>query len=186
MGLSKGGCAGIDAVINELQRDLFLELTAKFGWRDYQSYYRVNRNRKGSDLIPEIYTGNGNYREVLFDDKCAVSSFFLVDLSRTYDPKKFVWAQDMSMIFQANLEKLFPDIKDYRPDEEMIDNIRLAIKKKFWGPRLKAVYTGIDKCYEGLKISGDRKYMDDMGKFAVCRFDFGMIYTDTIKTQPIK
>ena len=186
MGLiAKHDPVGIDAAISKQQRDLFLELTIKHNWRDYVSYHRAYRNRKDKDLLPEVYTENGEYKEVLFSDRETVSSFYLTDEKRTYDPKKFTWTQGASIISQANLSKLFCDIK-HRADEEMIGNIRDAIGRKNWLPHLTDIITGVDKVYDSLKISNDKKYYDDMGSFSIVRFNFEMIYTNGIPTSIIQ
>lgn len=169
---------GVDAVIDKLQRDLFIELTVRFGWRDYDSYPRAYRNRKEGDTIPEVYTSNGDYKEVLFNDKETVTSFFLTDDKRTYEQGNSVFTQWVSIIFQANLAKLFPDIQ-HRADEEMIDNIFKALKNKNWEGKFVEVITGVDKVYESLKLSYDKKNFDDMGNFSIARFNFKMLYVNT-------
>lgn len=178
---------GIDICIDALQRDLFIELTNKFGWRDYDSYDRAYRNKKGNDTLPEVYIKKGDYKEVLFNDKETVTSFFLADEKRTYDDKQsYTFHQGVSIIFQANLKKLFPTIS-HRADEEMIDNICKAIKNKGWEGRFKEVITGVDNVYSSLKLSSDKRYSDDMSYFSIARFNFDMIYiTTNCETKPIK
>ena len=170
---------GIDFGIQKLQSDLFIELVKK-GWADYDSYDRAYRNKKGDDKIPEAYLKNGNYKEMLFNDEETVTSFFLSDEKRTYDLDKVLWSQGVSIIFQANLAKLYPDI-DHRGDEEMINQITLAIKKTFWDNRLTETITGFEKVYDSLKLSYNNKEFDDMGNFCIIRFNFKMIYSNTEK-----
>jgi hypothetical protein len=153
-------------------------LTVKFGWRDYSSYPRAYRNRKDQDTIPEVYTEKGEYKDVLFDDKQAATSFFLSDDKRTYDYGKSLFMQGISIIFQANLKKLFPAII-HRADEEMIDNVFKAIKRRGADINLVEVITGINNVYESLKISSDKKYFDDMSFFCIARFNFKIPYVNT-------
>ena len=176
---------GIDFAIHDLQRELFIELIKNFDWRDYDSYDRAYKNSRGSDVIPEVYIGKGEYKEVLYNDKKAITSFFLVDDKRTYDYEKFLFTQNVSIIFQSNLSKLFPLVK-HQPDEEMIDEIRRAIKKRYWENRLTEVITGVDKVYESLKLSYSKKDFADMYNYGIARFNFQMIYSNTEKIIFIK
>ncbi len=166
---------GVDKVIDSLQRDLFVELEKNFGWTKYDSYDRVYRNKKGSDIIPEAYIGKGEYVEVLLNDKINVTSFFLADEKRVYDYKKFVFTQTVSFIVQADLKKLFPDLKN-RGDEKMIDDVWKAIGNIGWNSNTEEIVTGVEKVYDSLKLSYDKKYYDDMSRFSVARFNITMIY----------
>lgn len=176
---------GIDYGIHELQKELFIELTKDAGWKDYDSYDRAYKNNKGSDKIPEVYIGKGEYKEVLYTDKETVTSFFLTDDKRTYDYEKYLWTQNVSIIFQANLSKLYPNVK-HQADEEMIDTVRNAIKKKYWDNRLIEIITGIEKVYDSLKLSYDKKDFADMGNLGIARFNFKMFYSNEKHVQFIK
>lgn len=175
---------GIDLVVDRAQSELFVQLI-KFGWRNYKSYHRAYKNKIGKSVVPEVYDQNGDYIEVLFDDTFSATSFFIVDDKRYYDSDVFTITQDVSMIFQANVKKLFPAIK-HRADEEMIDQVRRSIKRANWDVRFTGVTTGFDKVYEALKMPTDKAPLDDMGDFAIAKFDFKMIYTNTDKTSPLK
>lgn len=177
---------GIDKIIDELQSDLFIELTNNFGWTNYESFDRAYRNKKKEDTLAEVYLQNGEYKEVLFNDNQTVTSFFLADERRAFTASGSKFEQDVCVIFQANLKKLFPLLTN-RGDEEMIDNIYKAIKNKHWDERLTEVITGVDRVYESLKISYNKKYFDDMSYFSIARFNFKLLYTNTkCSTQAIK
>lgn len=177
---------GVDVVIDRIQRDLFIELTKKFGWRDYDSYDRAYRNKKGNDKLPEVYTGNEEYKEVLFNDKQTVTSFWLVDEKRNYSATDFKFEQGISLIVQADLSKLFPSIK-HRPDEELIDNVCKAIKNKFWQEKLIEIIQGVEQVYNTLKVDINEHSLNDMGSFSIVRFNFKVQYTNTnCSTQPIR
>lgn len=177
---------GIDIVIGKLQNDLFLELTNTHGWTNYESYDRAYRNKKGEDTLPEVYTKKGDYEEVLFNDKFTVTSFFLADEKRTLTAKESKFEQGASFIVQANLKKLFPAMV-HRGDEEMIDDVIKSIKRRFWDERLADVITGVDNVYTTLKIGNKKKYWDDISYYAIARFNFRLLYTNTkCSTEPIK
>jgi len=175
---------GIDFGIQQIQSELFSELI-KRGWVDYHSFDRAYRNTKGADKIPEVYTKDGNYKEALYDDRKAVTSFFLSDEKRTYDYQQFMWTQNVSIIFQANLSKLFPTIK-HRADEEMINQITLAMKAQKWDNRLIEIITGFEKVYDSLKLSYNNKEFNDMGNACIARFNFKMIFSNTDKIIFVK
>lgn len=175
---------GVDVVIDKLQSDLYRYLVVTAGWRSYKSYHRAYKNKKGDNLLPEVYTEKGEYKEVLFDDVYAVSSFFVVDDKRTFDYKNNTYTHGAAIIFQANLKKLFP-ASVHRADEEMIDNIRVGIKKKFWENRMRDIATGIDEVYRSLKLDYKKQY-EDISYFAIARINFELIYTNTDKTTDIK
>lgn len=177
---------GVDVVIDKLQRDLFLELTVNFGWRDYDSYPRAYRNKKNENVIPEVYVGKNEYKEVLFNDKETVTSFFLSGDKRVYSEKTFTFEQEIAWIYQANLSKLFPDVH-HRADEEMINNVVLALEKKYWEQRFTEVITGVDNVYQSLKLNYDKKYYDDMSAFCVARFNFKLLYINNCcGVQPLR
>jgi len=175
---------GIDSVIDMLQCDLFLELTSNFNWFNYNSYARAYKNKRDKNIVPEAYIGNGEYKDVLFDDKKQVTSFFLTDEKREYDNKKLVWTQDVFLIVQANVGALYGKNCD-RKDEKLIDDVRMAINNKFWTPRMDTIITGVDKVYDSLKLNYDKKYFDDMNDFVVVRFGFKMVYNNTKNSNPI-
>ncbi len=174
----KNNPQGIDAVINQLQTDLYNQLTNKFGWSNYESYHRAYRNAKGGDKLPEVYIGADDYKEVLFDDKFTVTSFFLADDKRSQDSKNGVFTQGVSIIFQANLSELFPNVA-HRADEELIQEVIKAAKSRGWESRMDEVITGVDNVYASLKIASDKKYLDDMSNFFMVRFNFKMLYSIT-------
>lgn len=164
---------GIDYGISILQNDLFIELI-KRGWKDYDSYDRAYRNKKGDDKLPEVFC-KGDYKEVLFNDNETVTSFILADEKRTFDVPSNQFTQGISIIFQANLTKLYPNVT-HRPDEEMINEIQRALKKTCWGNRVTEVITGFEKVYDSLKVGYNGKEYDDMGDFCIVRFNFKMYY----------
>lgn len=179
MGLiHRGNPRGIDIIIDRLQRDLFIELSNRFCWKGYTSYDRVYRNRKEKDTLPEYYIGDGDYKEVLFNDRKTVTSFFLSDEKRTYDAKNLTFTQGISIVFQANLKELFPNIV-HRADEELIDNVIRAIKNKGWDMQFVEVITGVEKVYESLKLSNEKRFFDDMSSFNLARFNFKVNYIIT-------
>lgn len=182
--LRKKNPVGLDLVIDKRQWQLFKILELCDGWRNYDSWARAYRNRKGDELLPEVVIGNGEYREVLFDDKETVNSFFLVGEKRLYNYENGTYEQDLSIIFQARLDKLYPKVCG-QADEELINTVRIAIKKMFWDNRLVNIITGVDNVYSGLNVKYDKKYYDNMSGYCVVRFDFKVLYTNDDNPQEV-
>lgn len=160
---------GIDYEIDKIQKGLFNELTT-IGWINYESYNRAYRNRKFENTFPEVYIGKGEYKESLFDDKFNVTSFFLAEEEKR-QTEDFQVEQDISIIFQANLKKLYPNIL-HRADEEMQRDIYLSLKKIFVDEKIQTIITGVDNVYRTLEIKSDKKFLYDMSFFHILRIDF--------------
>ena len=164
---------GIDLEISKIQATLFNGLTGK-GWTGYESYDRAYINPRSGGTIPEVYTGNKEYKEVLLDDTFTASSFFLVDPTRT--ESEGLLTQTVSVIFQADIVKLFPAIT-HRADEEMHDDIVSSLNE--WEGYLSSIITGIAGVYSALDIPDDylnRVSKDDMSNYHVVKIDLEIPY----------
>ena len=114
--VSKTDPKGIDISIGKLQNLLFTELDLL----SYESYPRVYKNPDINGLtIPETYIATKDYKEVFFDDKFSLSSFWLVDDNRSID--EFA-TTTISVVFQVLLDELYPTVP-HRADEEFIRDI---------------------------------------------------------------
>lgn len=169
---------GIDTAIDSIQLNVFNYLTNIAGWTEYESYPRAYKNKKGKDIIPEIsITDQEEYLEVLYDDKFNVTSFFLTD-DKTPAESEEVFTQGLSLIFQGDLEKLFPTLS-HRADEEMHDDILKSLSGVEIDAQLKQVVRGTKNVYEDLNITGvlrDGVDLDDMSNFHVIRIDLEFKY----------
>lgn len=165
---------GIDTIVNKIQPILFTELTTNFGWSDYEVYHRIYLNPKDGQVLPERYTDEGNYEEVLFDDTFNATSFFVMGGEAIrQDNNRFL--QKMSIVFQMQLDKLYTSIS-HRADEEAKQDIILAliqvrIKVPFDVTR---IIMGVDEVYRDLSLSGEYKKrvkLDDLSFFNVLKVD---------------
>lgn len=166
---------GVDKKIDRMQDVLFTNLSA-LGWTDYEVYPRAYKNYKESNRIPEIYIGEGDYNEVLFDDTKNVTSFFLVDDTTDISERKLT--TNVSIIFQANLKSLFPTIL-HRPDEEMHVNIFESVKENNIGFELNKISTGVRNVYSDLEINGnllEAAKLCDMSFYHIVKLDFSLGY----------
>lgn len=171
----KIGAKGIDAKIDQLQRYLFNNL----GWTNYQSCHRAYRNPKEDSIIPEVYIGNNEYREVFFDDNFDATSYFLVDDENPIEDRGL--QPTISMYFQVKIDKIEPGIT-HRADEEIMNRVLFWISKNSFGIKATSRVTGIPSVYAGLKQ--DQIPFDDMSNFLAFRIvlDFPIILPDFCPT----
>lgn len=170
---------GIDVIINNIQADVFSFLTTQIAepWTNYESYPRVYKNAKGDNVNPEHYKGNKEYEEVLFNDKFNATSFFLTDDNRTVNEQE-IYSQDVSIVFQGQLDKLYPAIP-HRADEEMHNDINSAIRNKF-RKYITGITTGVSNVYSDLSIDTERINLDDMSFDHVVKVDLTIPYELTV------
>ncbi len=165
---------GIDRIIDSIQVTLF----NKLGWDSlpnviYESNHRAYKTpgklEEREGLIPEVYDGKKEYREVYFDDNVSASSFFLVDDSRTGDK---LYTIIVSIIFQLKLDKIFPTII-HRADEEAHKQV-LDVLERTTLVKINSLQTGIANVYSGLLV--EQSKLDNMQPFHVFKVDMDINY----------
>lgn len=161
---------GIDRIIDSIQVVLY----NKLGWDSlpnvtYEANHRANKNETANGIIPEIYDGKKEYREVYFNDKVDASSFFLIDDTRTGDK---LYTIIVSIIFQLKLDKIFPLIT-HRADEEAHKQV-LDVLEKTTLVKINSLQTGIANVYSGLLV--DQSKFDNMQPFHVFKVDIDVNY----------
>jgi hypothetical protein len=178
--VAKTSPIGIDLEIDRLQTKLYNYLTVSAWWTDYECYHRAYVNTKKDGSIPEIYIGNKEYKECLMDDKFKATSFFLVDTDYTIENGKA--KTNLSLIFQADIAKLYPTIA-HRADMEMQKDIYKAIEDSKYLKFLNKITTGYKNVYSEIDVPNDyvsRIKMDDMSNYHVVKFNF-TVYFDLHK-----
>lgn len=168
--VSKISPVGIDKAVDTVQSKLYSYLTTTASWTDYESYPRAYKNPKGSDIIPEIYVGDNEYIEALFDDKFTATSFFLVDDNVTNNNgagDEAVYTQGVSIIFQVNLVELYPLIP-HRADAEMHDDVFKAFNS--FDLEVDGFSVGIDNVYSDVSLSGLLKSNIELTDLSDCHF----------------
>ena len=165
---------GIDRIIDSIQVVLF----NKLGWDSlpsvtYESNHRAYKTpgeiNGTSGLIPEVFDGIKEYKEVYFNDNVDASSFFLVDDTRTGDK---LYTINVSIIFQLKLDKIFPLIT-HRADEEAHKQV-LDVLERTTLVKINSLQTGIANVYSGLLV--DQSKLDDMQPFHVFKVDMDIDY----------
>lgn len=170
---------GVDLAVADIQNKMFEYLTVTAGWTNYESYPRAYVNPKKGGAIPEVFTGNREYKECLFDDKFNVTSFFIVENSKPYDGDNGNFEASISIIFQCKLNELYPSIT-HRADEEMHLDLIEAIKRTAYIKQLGGVITSTEDVYSALSIPSDyaaRVALDDMSDFHVVKIDLTIKYS---------
>jgi len=156
---------GIDVIIDKMQ--VYFDKKLLLTFPDWENNHRAYKNPLKNGLIPEVYTANGEYREVFFNDNFVMTSFFLVGDERSY--RDGLSTVKISLIVQTNLSLALQDIS-HRADEELISTFSDVIKQSIWAKNFANTITGIDNVYSEFDKS-KIKY-DDMSNFHVVRFDF--------------
>lgn len=173
--IQKTSPVGLDNRIGQFQAYLF----DKLGFTDHQSYPRMYLNlveidgKKG--LLPEHFESNiDDYDDVLFDDNYNVSSFFFRVPGNLPSVGGYGTAR-VAMIFQAQLDKLFPDAP-HRFDEELNGMIEAA-SFSYNGHDIfqwDTTIVGLEEVYREFTL--DHVKFDDMHPFYVVRLEYLVRY----------
>lgn len=154
---------GLDRQIDNLQVKLYNYLN----WSNHDSYPRVYMN--GEKL--EYCINSKDYKDVLFNDKVAASSFFV--LKKNEPVIGTFHKATMAVIFQVNLKTLKPSVTAKIPDEDLINEVLITLN---YLPSfdLKEVKKGVNDVYSDLGITLDKR--NEMSNWSVFRFDFETTY----------
>jgi hypothetical protein len=157
-----------DYAIAVIQTHLYSNLLA-LGVTNYESYERVYVIN-GS---PEIYIGANNYKEVFYDNRFYLTSFFVLgNNKRKVDDD--VFEVDLSIVFQADLNKLYPNIT-HRADAELHRDINNALEGIPSDFEIVEIVTGIDNVYSGFTFKNEQ-FLDDVSQSHIVRFNLIMQY----------
>ena len=107
---------------------------------------------------------------MFYNDEFTASSHFIVQNDRRFGE---LYQAEVSLIFHANLEELYPSIL-HRADEEMHRQISLILEDNQSIAELNRLVTGVDSVYRGLDVS--RVTFTDMSEKHVVRFDLTINY----------
>ena len=182
--VAKVNPVGIDIEIDEIQISLYNELSWSSAINDYEVYHRAYKNNREDGVVPEVFTNNNDYQEVLMDDKFSATSFFLTpDTINWNDEGKL--SADVSLIFQVNLKELYPSIL-HRADEEAHVEVINVLENSYNVDSIRGITTGISNVYEDLRkkfgkstlLANEQSQYDDMEPFHVFKVDFNVLYSN--------
>ena len=163
---------GIDKVIDDIQNLLNTELL----WSDFNCYPRIYKEETEQGIKPMNYVGNGDYRDVFFNDNIDGSCFFYPEDKRTGVNGYFTNVK-LSIVFQIKLNKLYPIIT-HRADEESHNDVILALRKKGQYELIELV-VGYKNVYSEFDTSLV-KY-DDISDYHVFRVDLNVSVNNNCK-----
>lgn len=147
---------GIDKVLDALQNVIYTSLTDCCKWSDYVSYPRVYKNPKKDESgsiyhIPEHYTGDNEYVEVLYNDNHNATSFILMsDEYELYPPEPI--KRTIEIVFQLDIANLYGDIPHRADEEARIDIIKAIRSFHLCQTNKIKVVTGFENVYESMGI----------------------------------
>lgn len=140
----------------------------------YVFYPRVHRNPdNASGFIAELYLGDGNYKEVYWDDTLFGLSFFGIGQSATHNGN-----QDMikvHLVTFANLGKLYANVL-HRADNEIRMDFQKVFEAPILGFQLESTEIGLANVlreYPGSRRD-DRLAAADMGKIHAFRLNLSL------------
>ena len=143
---------GLDAEIQRLQ----LLLLERLPWLQV-SYGKAYRSgsvlNKKTRYVPEVYDGNGEYRDVLPSDNVAAQSFFYPRDPATTgatEPGRIglAFTQAVDFIFWGNLTRIDPT-KAYRFESELLRDVLAVLSDEVLVQR---VYTSADEVFRGFSV----------------------------------
>ncbi len=169
--VTKFNPTGIDLPVQRFQALVHDAL----GWDDYKAYGRCYRNKVADGYIAENYEGEGEYKEVYWDDSLSALSFFgLSGSSRVEVGTNFV---PVHLVFFVNLKKIAPAIQ-HRADEEVRKMVQNAVQGGMYGFSLQTVDLWIENVlreYPGSRRD-DRLKSVDMHPVHCFRLNFSLQY----------
>ncbi len=171
----KSNPVGVDKLIDTWQKLLFNGLTNDRGWANYESYHRAYKDIKDDSINPMAFTIKNDYKPVPMDDRFTVTSFFLV--SNISGNENGMETATISVIFQADLKKLYPTAPDTsRFDEELINDIKAVSRILDGRFTIGEIARGIEDVYSGFDTEKIKEGLKDRQPYNVVRFDMDVKY----------
>lgn len=177
----KSNPKGVDWYIQKLQNKVYEQLISKWQLNEdlYLSYGRCYKTETDDGVVPKAYIGNGEYKDVFFDDTVAIVSFF--DTNEEYEAAQKTASVEVgvNMYFLCSLPKISSFISDVeRFDQECFLDVLALIKQVSPFNFIKADMT-IDKAikptYNGYLVSKGLKNRD-LQPFFCFRIEMNVIF----------
>lgn len=145
---------GLDAEIQRLQ----LLLLAGLSWLQlsYGKAYRGSRKVSGKvQYYPEVYAGQGEYRDVLPNDNVQAQSFFYptgpaLNPEREPQPGTLGFTQAVDLIFWLNLQRIDPT-KKHRFESELLVDVARVLNEDGQA-RILRVFTAAEDVFKGFSL----------------------------------
>lgn len=147
--------------------------------QSYVAYGRVYRNATERGYVPEFYSGSGEYKDVLLDDKLSAISFFgISNMGRasTSMERKL----DVHFVMIANLEAIKGANNNHRLDAEIQKDVDVLLQLEKYGFIIKSgPITGSERVFEEYPgmAQDSMKYKSDMYPWHCFRYNLELTYT---------
>lgn len=174
MNIIKENAFGIDSIINIFQNVLYTELSEIWSLTELDSLFtgRCYKNNTDLGLIPELYTSNGEYSELLLDDKLKAQIFFIVSDKSTVSNE--TRTSNVDIIFLTNASLIYPNSRE---DERIKNDVLNLCTPNYCNFTLTGIVTGIENVFKeftGWK-SKNESYVD-MHPYHCFRLSFTTTY----------
>lgn len=110
--------AGIDKVIDRLQKGLFAHYEKIFESVDVDAYPRIYANNTKEGIVAEYYVGSGEYKTVQYFEGAIAYFFIDNDISNATDFKGY--ESEIRIVFFCDLSKLYNQTE--RMDEKLVED----------------------------------------------------------------
>lgn len=130
---------GVDKPINRLQKTIYDALILKYPNADVEGYPRVYKVNSKEGIILSHFE-NGEYTPVMYSENAL--RFFFVDSDKANSIDFKDYRGDISIIFIANMDKLYPS-SDEMKDEVLIDVVLNEVHKQNAFYKIDEVSKGI-------------------------------------------
>ena len=145
---------GIDERIQRLQDELHDILPEKYGIPDteYQCFARIHKTPVEQGFRPEAYMSDGNYHEVLLDDRFAVQSFF--GTGDSSKPDKTDKVTQVHLVFFVHLGKITSNVSygDVRADVEAREIVESIMGQNLFDWTWEETVTSVQAAMQGYVV----------------------------------
>jgi len=137
---------GIDVAINDLQKSLYDSLVKQ--WKgEIEGYGRIYKNQKDK-IYPEYYIGNGQYKEVYYNNKLGANFFFIVgDEDSTED--ELMFKSNVKCVFMVNLDLIYPNDSERSDVKAQRQAIEILREFSYLGYSVTGLSKGIKNIFSG-------------------------------------
>lgn len=171
--ISKNNPVGVDALIGKFQSRLWDYLpNFQANWDSYPRVYRNPKNKRGAYTFEHF--DNGDYQDVLMNDKQPLTTFWYEVENRDVNPSKRVESTLRFYVQCADLNVFFPNV-NHRADEELVNTLYNYFKRVYNSElNIVGIVKGVDNVFNDIVTSGIR--YEDMNEFFIFRIDFDAKY----------
>lgn len=142
-------------------------------------YVNQIRSRKNTEFQPDHFDHeaptDNEYMEVFSNDRIDLSCFFLADPTYEFDNETGEHTRRVSMIFQLNLQNLYPGI-EHRADEEFQMNVYNMWNQ--WNNKKRFLWVNVENQIDNVfrEFARDEIRFEDMQPRHCVRFNFDVTY----------